>query len=270
MDAGTPARGHRSHTDRGHVSHLSSCTASRYKPRASSAQASTAPCRVCRSRLCVFDSRQGRTANDRGHGTRERAQGPCVRLRSNRRLTGRAPSARAASATPRVNARQHTRPSSAPRGVSRTAGGGAELVDPGSPGHGAGIRSGGGDPGLCCSYVGGGAAACLPGSEQRKLQDSGALGTPQERAEGRREPRHTPLPTDLGTTALGASASPSTHTHCCGGCQGARRPRKSTRTGVCPCRQPAAVHAQGPGRLLIYSRSSTGGKDRAEPPSSRP
>ena len=240
MDAGTPARGHRGHTDRRHVSHLSSCTASRYKPRASSAQASTAPCRVCRSRLCVFDSRQGRTANDRGHGTRERARGPCVRLRSNRRPTGRAPSARSASVTPGVNARQHARLSSAPRGVSGTAGGGAELLDPRSPGHGAGTQSGGGDPGLCCGYVGRGATARLPGSEQRKPRDSGALGTPRERAEGRLEPRHTPLPTDLGTTALGASASPSAHTHCCSSCHSARRPCRSTRTGARPRRQPAA------------------------------
>ena len=51
--------------------YLSSCTASLYRPRVTSAQASTAPCRVCRSRLCVTDSRRGRTAKDRGRRTRQ-------------------------------------------------------------------------------------------------------------------------------------------------------------------------------------------------------
>lgn len=43
-------------------SYLPCCVASVCRLRATSAQASTAPCRVCRSGLCVIDSRRGNTA----------------------------------------------------------------------------------------------------------------------------------------------------------------------------------------------------------------
>lgn len=49
---------------RGPGSYLPCCSASAHRLRATSAQASTAPCRVCRSGLCVSDSRRGSTAED--------------------------------------------------------------------------------------------------------------------------------------------------------------------------------------------------------------
>lgn len=57
--------------------YLPSCIASPQRLRVTSAQASTAPCRVCRSGLCVMDSRRGKTAKDRaGHTSGEHLNTP--------------------------------------------------------------------------------------------------------------------------------------------------------------------------------------------------